>query len=361
MKEDKRDLLIELKPINVISLTPPEHTQNYYYVCMFFGYSICAISIFQLKLTTKICGKADSNQTQFYRCLVMALFSAIALRFQGIKMPSYSNVGKTFWLNIRNITGYLSSILMILCLGYLRISTTQVFSALSPVLTCVLSVFILKERFHPRYILGILVCFSGCLVLIMNDKSSSSSAPARLPLDNTTFIDQDLLNKEIEIEEKKLLEKEASEQLINTLIGVCFGVLHTISLSFHHISSKILLNDKIENNILIFYYAAFNCVGCVTIWQFIGTYREMWFDSCFVYSGLFNGVLFYTFVYLLNVGMRHLDLLQTAGFGYLQIVESFFLGAMFLGENVYFTDILGSLIIVAYNLLNSYFPIKFEK
>jgi len=189
----------------------------------------------------------------------------------------------------------------------------------------------------------------------MNDKTSGDkqiieSYNSTLSLDEfeqSTTDDTNKNSKEIE-----------DAQFMNTLIGCCFGLIHTVSLSLHQTSTKILLNHKVDNNILIYYLGVTNCVLSYLSWQFIGTYKEMWWKPCFVFHDLFNGVLFFTFVYLINVGYENLDLIQTAGLGYITIVESFILGALFLGENVYFTDIIGSLIIVVYNLLNSYFPIK---
>jgi drug/metabolite transporter (DMT)-like permease len=304
-----------------------------------------------MKVINKTCGLSDSNQVLLYRSLVISLISVLILRSEKKTLPSYGNVGSIFWFTIRNVTGYICNIALILCLNYIRLSTALVFNALSPVFTCIFSVVIIKEKFYPRYILGIIVCFTGCLIMIMNDRTSGSK-PNIESLNNTTVIDEIKDNSNINSQELQ------DSQLMNTLIGCFFGIIHTLFLSLHQTSTKILLNHKIENNVLIFYLGLTNGVLSYLTWQFIRTHEEMWWSPCFVFQQLFNGGIYFTFVYLINIGYKNLDLIQTAGLGYITIVESFILGALFLGESVYFSDIIGSLIIVVYNVLNSYFPIK---
>jgi drug/metabolite transporter (DMT)-like permease len=189
----------------------------------------------------------------------------------------------------------------------------------------------------------------------MNDRSSGTKPP--LENLNSTISSNDFESSSNQNSEINRIENENS-QLIKTLIGCCYGLIHTLSISLNVTSTKILLNQKINNYILIFYLGAANSVLSYLVWLLIGARREMWMNKCFVFNDLFNGVQFFSFTYLINEGYKHLDLIQTAGIGYLTIIESFILGALFLGENVYFSDILGSLMIVIYNILNYYFPIK---
>ena len=113
---------------------------------------------------------------------------------------------------------------MILCLSYIRLSSTLVFSALSPIFTSILSVVILKEKFYPRYILGLIICFSGCMVLILNDKSSPISN--QITIDNTTYSRSGF---ESEVN-SHILEDKSNVELINMIIGCLFGISHTLTL-----------------------------------------------------------------------------------------------------------------------------------
>jgi drug/metabolite transporter (DMT)-like permease len=335
----------------------PNTTQRktaYYFLILFIGITLCSVCNFHLKLIPRICGEADSNQVVFYRSFILALISAIILRIDNKPIPSYSNNGSVLWFTIRNISGYLTSIYLVLCLQYIRLSTALVFSGLSPVLTCIFSVVIIKEKFHIRYLIGIIVCFSGCLMMIMNDRNSGGKP---LLENNNTISSNDFEPPSNQNTEIQKIEKENS-RLIKTLIECCYGIIHTFSISLNVTSTKILLNQKINNYVLIFYLGAANCILSHLVWLFIGARREMWMNKCFVFNDLLNGVQFFSFTYLINESYKHLDLIQTAGIGYLIIIESFILGALFLGENVYFSDILGSLMIVIYNILNYYFPIK---
>jgi drug/metabolite transporter (DMT)-like permease len=355
MKGLIRDDTTELKKEEIHTNKTQKNTA-YYFLILFIGFSLCSVCNFHLKLIPRICGEADSNQVVFYRSFILSFISAIILRIENKPIPSYSKNGSVLWFTIRNISGYLSSISLILCLQYIRLSTALVFNALSPVLTCVFSVVIIKEKFYSRYIIGIIVCFSGCLMMIMNDRSSGGNPPLENYNNTMTSNDFEPFSKE----NTKILSNNNNDNihLMKTLIGCCYGLIHTISLSLHQTSTKILLNQKIDNYILIFYLGVANCILSYLIWLFIGARREMWMNKCFVFNDLFNGVLFFSFTYFLNVGYKNLDLIQTAGLGYVVIIESFILGALFLGEDVYLTDFAGSLIIVIYNILNSYFPIK---
>jgi len=346
--------MIDLKKEEINPNTTQKNTA-YYFLILFIGFSLCSVCNFHLKLIPRLCGEADSNQVVFYRSFILSFISALVLRIGEKPIPSYSKNGSVLWFTIRNISGYLSSISLILCLQYIRLSTALVFNALSPVLTCVFSVVIIKEKFYSRYIIGIIVCFSGCLMMIMNDRSSMGNTPSEHF--NTTMTTNDFERSSNENSKIITIENDNSH-LMKTLIGCCYGLIHTISLSLHQTSTKILLNQKIDNYILIFYLGVVNCILSYLIWLVIGTRREMWMNKCFVFNDLFNGVLFFSFTYFVNVGYKHLDLIQTAGLGYIVIIESFILGALFLGENVHLTDFAGSLIIVIYNILNSYFPIK---
>ena len=341
---------IEKLQINVINNSKTKSI-HFYYLIMILAISLASISNFHLKFMTTLCGKADSNQMLFYRSFISSLLSCIYLRLKKISIPTYWNVGgSSFWFSVRNFSAFICSISLLMCFDFMRLSTCTVFSALSPVFSSILSVIILKEKFYSRYILGITICFIGCMLLIFNDESSKRINEKNF--DNNSYIEIKTHAENDEIQKKWNLD------LINKVIGLCFGIVHTLSLSFNHVSTKILLKDNIEINILLFYSGLFNCIASFFTWQIIGSYDYMWFDKCFVLNNSLNGILFYTFSFLLAISLKNLDLIKTVAIGYLQIVETFILGALFLGESVHNTDILGSSIIVLYNLLNSLFPIK---
>ena len=54
--------------------------------------------------------------------------------------------------------------------SYLRITTCQVISSLSPILIITFSYFFLKEKFHNRYIIGIICGVVGSVIIILDEK-----------------------------------------------------------------------------------------------------------------------------------------------------------------------------------------------
>jgi drug/metabolite transporter (DMT)-like permease len=79
----------------------------------------------------------------------------------------------------------------------------------------------------------------------------------------------------------------------------------------------------------------------------------------YVLHACVSGALFYIGFQVINYAFKSkLEVLHTTSIGYVQIVESFILGALFLNESIYFTDFLGCFIIIGYNILNVLFPIE---
>ena len=54
-------------------------------------------------------------------------------------------------------------------LWYLRASTAIIIENVHPLFVLILSYFILKERFYLRYAYGIIICFLGALIMILNE------------------------------------------------------------------------------------------------------------------------------------------------------------------------------------------------
>ena len=94
------------------------------------------------------------------------------------------------------------------------------------------SIFILKERLYKRYIIGIIICIFGILLLISNEKS---------------------------------VEKDKSE---NSFIayGLFFGFLNSITFGLQNTANKLLLNRKIENLIILFYTGVYIAVFSIIFW-----------------------------------------------------------------------------------------------
>ena len=67
--------------------------------------------------------------------------------------------------------------------SYLRITTCQVISSLSPILIITFSVFLLKEKFHSRYVLGIICGIVGSVIIILDEKRIKENESKQSNLD----------------------------------------------------------------------------------------------------------------------------------------------------------------------------------
>ena len=62
---------------------------------------------------------------------------------------------------------------------FFRVSTCQCIVNSNPVIVLIISSFLLNEKFYPRYIVGIIVCFFGAFLIISNERK-----PTHLKDDN---------------------------------------------------------------------------------------------------------------------------------------------------------------------------------
>ena len=347
--DDFKFSLIELKE---------KKNQVYHTFVLLAGFLIYGIGVFHLKLITRMLGRYDPYQLLFYRCIMISIISYIYLKKSKINIEYLWDIQSNLLLIFRNLMSFLATISFLQSLNYLRLSTCVIFTSLAPVFTCVLSVLILKEKFHSRYIVGILMCLSGSLILVINEKSSQLEQKDRFANSTVNYVERQLSNLTTFNDGFEISNNKCKEQLILILIGCFFGIAHSLSLSFQYTYNKMLLNLKIENNILLFYLGVivggFSLIGS---FLFSGNFNQF-FNFSFILNGLINGIIFYYALFLNNVAYSKVDLISTAGVSYILTVESFILGSIFLNEPVYLLDILGTLLILSYNFYNAFKPLK---
>lgn len=229
---------------------------------------------------------------------------------------------------IRTNLNFFSMCFFTVGLWYLRVSTAQIISTLNPIMVMILSTFILKEDFHFRYAVGVASCTLGSVIIILNEKKTSPSTTVN---DNKSTFNT------------------------GTLIGVVCGLISVCMGGFITLANKILAKNKISV-ITQMVYVSISTVGYSFIYV-IFTGGLKW---CFgyVFLCLFHGVLFYTANIIFNRGIQLIDLNKSVTISYVKIVEVFILGNIFLGEPIFFTDIVGACLIVSYMLYNVLKPVK---
>ena len=87
------------------------------------------------------------------------------------KILKFSEIKIKLWFFIRTNFNFLGVASMTICLWYLRASTAQIITTLSPIIIFILSYFILNEKFHIRYFYGCIICLIGSFIIILNEKN----------------------------------------------------------------------------------------------------------------------------------------------------------------------------------------------
>jgi drug/metabolite transporter (DMT)-like permease len=269
----------------------------------------------------------DIYSFAFWRYFFLTVFIWAFMQFKKIELFDVRKVEHRFWFFIRTFGLFLSYFSFMTSLEYIRVSTANCFVCLNPVVVVILSTFILKEKFHIRYLIGIAICFIGVLFIVKNE--------GRNQMINNQ--DKDEFN------------------VLYIIIGVFWSVLNLCVIGTSTVASKFLFKENINQENQCFYLGVSNFI--VSFFSVV-LKRHLNYRIIFILSSSVNSVIFLTAMFLLVLSVKGVDLNKTTPLNYLSLIVVTVLGVMFLGESLYATDILGSLIILGYNIYNSYYPIK---
>ena len=217
---------------------------------------------------------------------------------------------------------------------YLRASTVQIIILLSPLLVLVLSHFFLKEPLYWRYLVGGIMCIGGSMIIILNEQKSKPNS------------------------QEKTDNREQKNNEINHL-GVLLGViLSAISVFFYaiiNISSKILASHRVSLNNQMIYIGAANVMYSFV---YILFKRKICLKIGYIMMCILHGFFFYLYYICYNRALQLAQVNKIVVITYLQIVFVFILGNIFLGEKIYETDIIGTLLMLSYMIYNVLNPIR---
>ena len=242
---------------------------------------------------------------------------------------------------IRTNFNFFAVSLFTISVWYLRVSTVQIISSLNPIIVTYLSVILLKEKFYRRYVIGIILCLLGSLIIINNETKQSS--------------------------EVKIKGKENNDNLDNEKIGgftsgmitgilCCFG--STLINCAVDICNKVLAKNKIPITTQLFYLGfftlAYSFTYIIIVWRL---------KVCIPYILLsfLQGTLFYIANTSFNFGIQRIDLSKAAPISYTKVVFVLLLGGFLLGEKVFFSDFIGAGLIISYMLYNMKYPLIEKK
>lgn len=263
------------------------------------------------------------------------------IMFISFSMAYYNNehilrpneISHKFYFFIRTNLNFFSVTFFTVGVWYLRVSTCQIISTLNPIIVIVFSVFILKESFYFRYLIGIIVCLLGSSIIVLNEKKANSSVTAETTHEKT---DTSVFSADI-------------------LFGITCSLTSVLLGSFITIANKVLVKNKISITTQLV-YVSFSTL----LYSFIYIVITREFKIClgYIIMCLMHGVCFCLGNVFFNRGIQLIDLSKSVTISYMKIVFVFILGGLFLGEPIYFTDIIGACLIVSYMMYNVSYPIQ---
>lgn len=235
-----------------------------------------------------------------------------------IKMIKREDLLKILFLSFLNVPGYHLSINKAETL--INASTASLIAGLNPVLTGILSIIFLKEKFKTTKIFGLLISFLGVFLLTYGISYGFH---------------------------------------LNNFIGAFFSLLSVLSWVFSTIISKPLFKkyDPLDTTIWIIFLGTFMLIPFARIDNFkeILNMNNLTFLSI-LYLGFLSILFGYTFWYK---GLKYKEASTTSSFIYLNPIIGTISGIIFLNERLSTLSLFGAiLIILGLFVIN---PLKMEK
>ena len=271
----------------------------------------------------------DSIEFLFMRGLSIVLYGFIHTYYTKQKIIPINELPLKLWFLIRANANFFYNAFSISALWYLRASTVQIIILLSPLLVLVLSYFLLKEPLYMRYLIGGIMCVGGSMIIILNEKKSP----------NKSKNDKDNSN---------------NSSSLGVLIGVVLSLVSVIFYAIINIASKILASHRVSLNNQMIYIGAANMMYSIIYIIFKG---KLCLKPGYLIMCIFHGSFFYIYYICYNRALQLAQVNKIVIITYLQIVFVFILANIFLGEGIYITDILGTLIMMSYMVYNVLNPI----
>ena len=267
--------------------------------------------------------KFSPNNFSMWRSVFMSIVTYIYVKFYiKSKMNNFFEMKIKMWFLVRIFGIYFTFLFFLSSLLYLRAATSSCISSANPLIVIFLSIFLLKEKFYWRYLIGVIICFIGSAMILLNDRTENKSTVKQ-----------------------------------NFTKGLIYITLHVFSFSFSVFSQKVCVNNGINSETMVFWTGTSNLavsflVACVM--------NDFGLDFIVIFMAFLTAVTFYLSQKLNDMAFAIMDASKFAPTFYIQTLFVFILCAIFFKEKFFFSDLIGSLLIVAFHFYNAYSPIKSE-
>ena len=329
-KNDNYDITAEIYSVSTMNSVIRLSRERWGMLLGLIGTFFLSLNCFYAKVILKSYPEDfDSIEFLFMRGLSIVLYGIIHTYYTKQKIIPINELPLKFWFLIRANANFFYNAFSISALWYLRASTVQIIILLSPLLVLVLSHFLLKEPLYMRYLIGGIMCVGGSMIIILNEKKSP----------NKSNNDK---------------ENSNNSSTLGILIGVVLSLVSVIFYAIINIASKILASHRVSLNNQMIYIGGANMMYSII---YIIFKRKICLKPGYLLMCIFHGSFFYIYYICYNRALQLAQVNKIVIITYLQIVFVFILANIFLGEGIYITDILGTLIMMSYMVYNVLNPI----
>ena len=271
----------------------------------------------------------DSIEFLFMRGLSIVIYGIIHTYYTKQKILPINELPLKLWFLIRANANFFYNAFSISALWYLRASTVQIIILLSPLLVLVLSYLMLKEPLYMRYLVGGIMCVGGSMIIILNEKKTPNKS-------------------------NNSKDKSNNSNQFGVFIGVILSLISVFFYAIINIASKILASHRVSLNNQMIYIGAANMIYSFV---YIIFKRKICLKLGYLLMCIFHGSFFYIYYICYNRALQLAQVNKIVIITYLQIVFVFLLANLFLGEGIYSTDIIGTILMMSYMIYNVLNPI----
>ena len=263
----------------------------------------------------------SNNSLVFWRSLSICVLGYCFCKYKNIRIKPVKEIKHKFWFFMRSLGNYFSLFFWINTLSYFRVSTTQVINSCFPIIVIFLSVFVLHETFYFRYLFGILICIISSSMILTNERSPDARKTA--------------INN-------------------NTLVGAIFALGNLAIDGFLSFAQKIMVKDHLTPDEQNYYVGLYNAIPA-----FICCCFQLHFglNILYILYAMSNGLfIFYSANALQTKALEYIAISKFMPLTYMSMFFIFLLGVTVLKEPLFFSDIIGALMIIGFQAYNIYFP-----
>lgn len=292
------------------------------YILFVFTQLVWTIQGLQLKSFFSLYSSIyDLNSLVFWRHIGVSLTGYLSIKYKNINFKYPSQIQNKKWFYIRNVGIYICIYTWMKSLSIFRLSTCQILSGVNPLLTIIFSIIFLKEKFYKIYGIGIIICFTGSLMIILNERKLEVNSS-----NNNNDSDK------------------------NYFIGILSLIINVNLFALGNVGQKFLCNEKLTPEEQTFYFGFYSifisCFFCLINAKF-GLSNIFYCLYAFI-----NGITFYICNYLTSVSFQNIDISKLQPVTFLSSVLIVLSGTIIFNEKLFFTDILGATMIIGFIIYN---------